>query len=320
MPNAPYAPALHSGWYLAAMVDELTEFVTPLAIGDRRLMIVRGPGGTYRVYNSVCPHRGADLGHGGVLSRAGVICPFHGKAIALGERDGARYWVSEVPSFLAGTALFAALDPALLDDNGFRAQMTELASTHQLFACPPAVMAVPQELVVENAFDLDHFIQVHRIPKVTGIGFGRTRDGAAYCEAALTVRTPVWDASNGNGGGAAIIQNRFYARAFSPSIVMSELGPAGIGQTVITTASPVSTGCRVRVINALRPEPDGSVPARAVQALTDGARKALEQDRPVWENLTLTMEPTFDPRDEPVLLFREFCSTFSAVGLHAARC
>jgi 3-ketosteroid 9alpha-monooxygenase subunit A len=315
MLNTGFAPTLHSGWYFGAMIDELTAAVTPLPIGDRRLMIVRDLAGRPRVYDAICPHRGADLGHGGVLTRAGVLCPFHGKSVTLGSRTGSRYSVAELPSLQAGGALFVSLQAEPPDDNGFSEHLLGLAGTHRFFPCPPVDVRVPQELVVENAFDLDHFIQVHRIPKVTATGWGRTSGGAAFCEARFLVRMPAWD-----GAGDTIIQNRFYARAFSPSVVVSELGAAGIGQSVITTAVPTAGGCRVRVINALRPEPDGSVPAQAVRALTDGARKALEQDAPVWNNLDQHMAPTFDARDEPVLLFREFCADFSDVAVVRVAC
>ena len=318
MLNAGYAPALHSGWYLAAVLDELTAPVTPLRIADRRLMAVRSRDGALRVYDAVCPHRGADLGHGGTLTRAGIVCPFHGKAVALGDRPGSRYAVPELPSFLAGPALFVALAPGAVDDRGFRLRMTRLAATHRLFPCPPAEISVPQELVVENAFDLDHFIQVHRIPRVTGAGHGLTDEGAAFCGARFEVRMPAWE---GAGGSAdTVIQNRFHATAFSPSIVVSELGAAGTGQAVITTAVPSPTGCRVRVLNALRPQPDGTVPEDAVRALTEGARKALDQDAPIWNNLDLSMTPSFDPRDEPVLLFRDFCEGFADLAVHHALC
>jgi 3-ketosteroid 9alpha-monooxygenase subunit A len=309
MKNSGFAAVLHSGWYLAAVTTELTDPITPLAIGDRRMMIVRPADERPRVYRSVCPHRGANLAYGGTLARAGVICPFHGKAIALGGRDDDRLAVAELPSFVAGPALFVALDPDVLDDNGFRDEISSLAGTHQLFPCPAAQMPISQELVIENAFDLDHFIQVHRIPRVTAMQYGRTASGAAFCEARFRVRMPAWD-----GGGDAVVENRFHATAFSPSIVMSQLGDPASGQTVITAVAPTEGGCSIRVINAVRPGAGGVVPEQAIAALTDGARKALEQDRPVWTHLDPDMEPRFDPRDEAVLLFRQFCGEFLDLG------
>lgn len=275
------------------------------------MVVARDDG--YRVYDAVCPHRGASLAHGGTLARAGVICPFHGKAVALGEcADPDRYAVAELPSLLVGAVLFVALGPGV-DDRGFTDTLSALARTHDLYPCPPMVISVAPELVVENAFDLDHFVKVHRISRVTGRDWGHSDTGAAYCDARFTIRTPEWD-----GGGNAVIQNRFYARAFSPTIVLTELGEPGVGQTVITGATPTGRGCVVRVINALRRTEDG-VPPAVVASLTEFAGKALGDDMLIWEHMDMAMTPRMDRRDAPVLVFRDFCTTFSAAAAAADR-
>lgn len=308
MLNTGYAPARHSGWYLAATVPELQAPITPLMIAGRKLMAVRTKDG-FRVYDSVCPHRGASLAHGGTLARAGVICPFHGKAVALGDcSDPDRYAVAEVRSLLVGPVLFVGVDVDV-DDRGFEATMTELALTHDLFPCPPMMIDVNPELVVENAFDLDHFIKVHHISRVTGMAWGRLPDGPAYCHAEFTVRTPAWE-----GGGTKVIQNRFYARAFSPTVVVTELGEPGVGQTVLTSATPTPEGCTVRVVNALRRTADGPASPVVVRSLTDFAKKALSDDMQIWEHMDVEMTPRMDRRDAPVIVFREFCDSFASAA------
>jgi 3-ketosteroid 9alpha-monooxygenase subunit A len=331
MLNTDYAPARHSGWYLATTTAELQAPITPLNIAGRALMAVATGDGGYRVYDSVCPHRGASLAHGGTVGRAGVICPFHGRAIALGScSDPDRYSVAEVPSLLVGTVLFVCVsggvvgasggsgdgangvrgdgfkvDGVRVDDRGFEATMLELASTHDLFPCPPMTIDVAPELVVENAFDLDHFMKVHHISRVTGMDWGLTENGPAHCHAEFTVRTPQWE-----GGGPKIIQNRFYTRAFSPTVVVTELGEHGVGQTVITGATRTPQGCVVRVVNALRRAPEGPASEVVVRSLTDFAAKALHDDMLIWEHLDTTMTPQMDRRDAPVVVFREFCDSF----------
>ncbi len=330
MLNTNYAPVRHSGWYLAATTAELQAPITPLDIAGRRLMVIASGDGGYRVYDSVCPHRGASLAHGGTVGRAGVICPFHGRAIALGAcADPERYSVAEVPSLLVGSVLFVggmgeARDSAVgdrgldgrgvdgrgvdgrgVDDRGFEATMLELATTHDLYPCPPMTIDVAPELVVENAFDLDHFVKVHHISRVTAMDWGLAAGGPAHCHAEFTVRTPAWD-----GGGSKIIQNRFYARAFSPTIVVTELGEHGVGQTVITGATMTPRGCVVRVVNALRRSQQGPASDIVVRSLTDFAAKALHDDMLIWEHLEPAMTPRMDRRDAPVAVFREFCESF----------
>ncbi len=306
MLNTGYAPARHSGWHLASTTAEMQAPITPLTIAGRSLMAIALPDGGYKVYDAICPHRGASLAHGGTLARAGVLCPFHGKAVALGGcSDPDRYAVPEVPSLLVGSVLFVGLGNDELDDRGFREAMTELAQTHDLYPCPPLLVDVAPELVVENAFDLDHFLKVHHISRVTGVDWGRDPGGAAHCQAEFTVRTPQWE-----GGGNTIIQNRFYAKAFSPTIVVTELGEHGAGQTVITGATMTPAGCVVRVVNALRRSPDGPVSPAVVRSLTDFAAKALHDDMLIWEHMDMTMTPRMDRRDAAVLVFREFCDSF----------
>ena len=305
MRNVGFAPPQHGGWYLAATVDELTGPITALSLAGRSLMVVSTREGGFRVYDAVCPHRGASLAHGGTLARAGVICPFHGKAVALGAcADPDRYAVAEMPSLLVGPVLFVALGP-VVDDRGFTDTLQALARTHDLYPCPPMLISVAPELVVENAFDLDHFMQVHRISRVAGKDWGQHETGAAYCDARFTVRTPEWD-----GGGNLVIHNRFYARAFSPTIVLSELGEPGVGQTVITGATPTGRGSVVRVINALRRTEDG-VPPAVLASLTEFAGKALRDDTLIWEHMDMAMTPRMDRRDAPVIVFRDFCDSFA---------
>jgi hypothetical protein len=74
------------GWHLVALAGELTEPVTPLALGSRALVAVRirGP---VRIFDAACPHRGAHLGHGGTLTRSSA--PFTAGESALARaRDG----------------------------------------------------------------------------------------------------------------------------------------------------------------------------------------------------------------------------------------
>ena len=306
--TAAYAPTHHSGWYFAGWAPELTDPIAPLRIGRARLMVVQTPTGR-TVYHSTCPHRGADLAFGGELIRAGIKCPFHGKGIGLGLREGCRYAVPAVPAVAVGDALFCGIDPDLLDDCGFRARLADLAGEFDFFACPELDVPITQEMVIENAFDLDHFRQVHLVPKVLAVDAGKTGEGAVYSEAAFLVGRPPW-----MGGPREMIRSRFRAVAYSPSVVVTEMGPPGDDQVVITTATATADGCRVRVLIGIRPDPDGVVPPGVVQALVHNANRALQQDLPVWANLNRDAVPRFDDRDDAVLLFQQFCGQFTAVG------
>ena len=305
--TAAYSPTHPSGWYFAGWADDVTAPITPLRIGLTRLMLVRTADGI-RAYHSTCPHRGADLAHGGELIRAGVKCPFHGKGVALGLRDDCRYAVPSVPLARVGAALFCAIDPDILDDCGFAARLRELSGEFTFVACPEVEVPITQEMVIENAFDLDHFKEVHRVPRVLAVESGKTGDGAVYSEAIFEVGKPPW-----LSGPQRMIRSRFRAVAYSPSVVVTEMGPPGQDQAVITTATASPGGCRVRVLVGIRPQPDGTVHRSIADSLIANATKALQQDFPVWANMDRDMVPTFDARDATVLLFQQFCAQFTEV-------
>jgi 3-ketosteroid 9alpha-monooxygenase subunit A len=222
-----------------------------LSIGKKQLMALRTADANVSVYDAVCPHRGANLAWGGVLHGSHVVCPFHGKSVGLGTENAGPYCVSAYPSFSVGSGLFVCLDSARANDYGFEATMLGFAATRVFYPGGTQHIVVPQQLVTENAFDLDHFRTVHRITSVLDRAFGRTPTGAVYSKADFLVRPPVWERSE-----KAAIRSRFYATAFSPSLVLTELGPPGASHVVLTGATADGQGAKVRTSM-------GSCPRRA---------------------------------------------------------
>jgi hypothetical protein len=288
----------HGGWLLLALDEELTGDITPLRFGDRNLIAVRD-GDRIRVFEGGCPHRGAHLGYGGELSGDCVICPFHGKRIALG--DTSRRWsVPELPSARAGAALFARLSDDPAGDRGFEVEIKRLAAELVVVAAVIQPVAVPAEYVVENAFDAEHFSAVHLVPAVRGM---RTSDGAhgeLVIEGEFRTKAPPWERERRLG-----FASRFLARAFSPHLVVTELGAAEAPYTIITGATPAGTGSVGRVAIGVRPDRTDALPA-----LIDGARYAFEQDRVVWDHLDVGAPERLDAADAPVVAFRRFCAAF----------
>jgi 3-ketosteroid 9alpha-monooxygenase subunit A len=312
---------LHGGWYLLALAEELTGEVTPVDLGDRVLMVIRD-GERLRVFDARCPHRGAHLGYGGRLApgRAGasVICPFHGKRIGLGAGT-ARLCVTEHQSIVAGDALFVRLgvDPA--EDRGFEQAIKEISAEKQIVGALVQLIRVPPAFVIENAFDYSHFTAVHGVDRVTG--FGLREDGAG----GIAVEGDFWTAvpptvvqqtvaqQTTASRTAALadrgLRSRFYARAVSPSLVLSELGPPEISHTLITSAIPISgaaaDGCVIRVALGVRPAALSAVPA-----LVSSVRRNIDQDAVIWDHLDPAAPARYDRADLPALAFRQFCAGF----------
>lgn len=175
---------VHTGWYLLAFEEELAEGLNPLMLGGRRLLAVR-EGSRVRVFDGLCPHRGAALGHGGTLDGDCVICPFHGKRVSLG--DTARRWsVAEYAVERAGAAVFVRLSAD--DDRGFQRAIKEVADGNIVVSAVIQPVAVPSEYVVENAFDAEHFHQVHLVPRVVGMRVSPGPDGEMAIEGSSAPR------------------------------------------------------------------------------------------------------------------------------------
>jgi 3-ketosteroid 9alpha-monooxygenase subunit A len=297
-------PPPPSGWQLLALASEITEQVTGLALGSRALVAIRhdGDDGKVRVFDGTCPHRGAHLGYGGrVASRQSIVCPFHGKRIGLGAGTG-RLCVREHETIDCGGAIFVRLSDLPVRDLGFEQVMKGIASTHVVVAAVIGQVGVPPELIIENAFDFAHFPTVHLVPRLTAPKVWLGSDGELNITTAFHTQAPDWEAAEGD------FTSDFHARAFSPNLVVSELGSGAASKFVITGAVPAPGGCVARIAIAIR---HGEL-EETVAAVVDGSQIAFGQDLLIWNNLDLSAPVRLDSSDAPVLAFRAFCDSFAA--------
>lgn len=296
------APPPPSGWQLLALASEVTEQVTGLALGARSLVAIRhdSEGGRVRVFDGTCPHRGAHLGYGGrVAGPQSILCPFHGKRIGLGAGTG-RLCVREHATITCGDAIFVRLSDVPVRDLGFERVMRDIASTHTVVAAVIGQVDVPPELIIENAFDFTHFPAVHLVPRLTRPKVWLGGDGELNITTAFHTQAPEWEAAEGD------FTSEFHARAFSPHLVVSELGSGPASKFVITGAVPAPAGCVARIAIAIR----AGEAAETVRAVVDGSQIAFEQDLLIWNHLDLSAPARLDASDTPVLAFRAFCDSF----------
>ena len=335
---------LHGGWYLLALAEELAGEVTPVELGDRALMVIRD-GERLRVLDARCPHRGAHLGYGGRLApgRAGasVICPFHGKRIGLGAGT-ARLCVTEYQSIVAGDALFVRLGTDPAEDRGFEQAIKEIVAEKQIVGALVRLIRVPPAYVIENAFDYSHFTAVHGVDRVTGFGLREDSSGGIAVEGDFWTAVPPTVVQQAVAPKTAApktaaladrgLRSRFYARAVSPSLVLSELGPPEISHTLITSASPIGArsargsaggaggagaagsgtaadGCVIRVALGVRPAAVSAVPM-----LVSSVRRNIDQDAVIWDHLDPAAPARYDRADLPALAFRQFCAGFGPLA------
>lgn len=297
--------ALYHGWSQIAFSKQLKQHITPVHIGKHPLIAVRREGESVRVFDAACPHRGAHLGHGGTFDANTIICPFHGRRVALGCTGSSRYEIREYPVVEASGCVFARTSERY--DHGFADYVQELARTHYLMPGFTLPIDVAPECVIENIFDTDHFHAVHGLSRPPKLAQRTGDHGELIIEGIF--ETPAGNQWQEEQDGGATAHTRFYARVFSPTLAAAELGEPGQAQVVITAATATPEGTSdVRVSVAMPPTPRGTAPTlTSTLALLRDSETAFEQDRPIWENLCAGAPSNLDSSDHLIVAYHEFC-------------
>ncbi len=298
---------MYVGWMQVAFESDLTEEVVPVDVEGRALIAVREDS-TCAVYDGRCPHRGAHLGYGGRLDRTSVVCGFHGHRIHLGDGPPTEFHVSRHTSLLAAGGLFVLIENSR--ETGLPDRLEALSRSHYVRPAFSRVLSVPPEYVIENALDADHFAAVHALERRPRFEVTDEASGVLRVEGSFDlVRPNKWQEPLPPGAAA---QTRFSAQIFSPTVVVSELGPAEAPSVVITAATPTTAGgCVARVTVALpRQRASGPPTVGELSSLVSGSRTAFDQDTVIWEHLDASVPPRYTQGDEPVRRFRDYCRGF----------
>ena len=308
---------LHAGWYLIAFADELTEDLTPLQLGDRRLMIAKTEDEQgYGLFDSTCPHRGANLAYGGALKDGCVVCPFHGRKIVLGESNRPLK-VRSYPTLVFGPLIFARLSDQPQGEGGFAAAFPQILGDRSITPAITTDFTVPISYVVENAFDAEHFSPVHSVPGVGDMVAAVHKDGYLHIGGEfVTVEQPWIDVRmavavqkflNDTRSASARSRSGFSATAFSPTVVATSFGSTGKDPVIITAAIPTETGCRVRVSVA-------GYPGDPIEHIVNGSKLAMKQDGDIWNHLDPDAPTIMDERDANVMAYQAFVAEFPRIS------
>jgi phenylpropionate dioxygenase-like ring-hydroxylating dioxygenase large terminal subunit len=299
----------YGGWYQVAFERDLKDGLASVRVSERRILCARTPRGI-EVFDGVCPHRGADLGVSGALAGDAVTCGYHGHRIALGDRTGGAFCVHRHPSFVVEGLVFALLGRA--DEGELPAFLRALLRTHRIVPGFEKSIRVAPELVIENAFDADHFQPVHDVLEVTPKP-PTVEKGVFTVETTLRVGVSAWQGGDGSAEADAFIDVPLHARAFSPNLTITSIALGGDHpHFVIAAATPQPDGSAlVRLSVAMPLGADGAAPeAEVASTILEWESFGLEQDRPVWENLTPGIAPKYVARDATVVAFRRWCEPF----------
>ncbi len=296
------------GWYQLAFERDICDPVTPLAFGARSLIAVRSASGV-RVFDAVCPHRGAHLGYGGRLADGALVCPFHGHLIGLGSPSAEGYCVREYASLAGGGGLFVRLSDQAGPD--FPRALDELGSGHTLVPGFEMSAETTIETVIENGFDSAHFPSVHGLLGAPAFAVRRGTFGELEAEGVFEI--PSGGRYSLRADGRNGVRARYLAHAFSPGLLVSELnGAPPLRYRIMTTATPSASpsGCVIRLTLMLPTGEDRSADERFAGELIEYSREGLEKDRAIWSRLSPRHVPRLAPEDATVVAFAEFCRRF----------
>lgn len=286
------------GWYHVAFTHELQEELTPLYLGQQRLMAVQQQD-TVRVFAATCPHRGAHLAHGGTLQGDAVLCPFHGLRIHLGETADTAFWVHEYPCLVRGGMVLVRMSD--MDKPDLPQALAEIEQRYTFIPGFTMLVRVSLEMAAENAFDCMHFKSVHGIMNepvftVHDGPYGELRAiGDFVIPSSERIPRPLYV--------------KYRTGAFSPGVVISELrGDPPYNYVMISTGVPTPEPgtCALRLTLALPPPVDQHLATILIEA----GRRGLERDRAIWEHLAVEHAPQWTERDTGARALAHFFQRF----------
>ncbi len=296
---------MEKGWYQIAYERELTAPLTPLTFKGKCL-ISTNRDGKIQLWDGICPHRGASLGHGGILEGDNIVCPFHGIGVGLGKGRGKKLEVREYESLTLGGLVFMRVDEDL--DVGFADFFRKLDASHYIVPGFSITVKAPPTIVIENAFDNMHFRVVHGIFNEPEFVIQPSQSGEFSVTSEFVIPPSLWQ---NPGQAQERLKAAYHARAFSPGIVISLLGGPN-PYYVITTATQIQGGeSLIRLSLAIPPDKDGNPPSQqGCKYLLEQSKKGLESDQKIWVNMDFQAVPSFLEKDASVKGFQEFCLQF----------
>ena len=242
---------MHSGWIHVCYERDLINELTQVAIGDLELGIARR-GKNISIFDARCPHRGAHLCFGGKLNEDSITCPFHGFKIGIGK-SVTKFHVQLIESFTVGGLVFAR--PVASKSTGMKELLVLLDSDHFFVPGFELHLRASAQMVIENAFDQAHFQPVHDILNQPYLATCITEGGAFQATGTFTVPSSQWQGAK----PSEQISVPFTATAFSPTIVLSQLGGEH-PYYMLTTTQPISDRSCIARLSLIMPHGSGGNP------------------------------------------------------------
>lgn len=294
---------MQKGWIQIAFERDLKFGINRVELFDCPILLIKNDK-NIRAFDALCPHRGAHLGFGQLENDACIICPFHGCKIGLNNTGDYGFIATEYNLFIKSGLVFINMSNEF--ENGFKDFFTNIDETHFIIPGFEMKVNVPPAMVIENAFDEMHFRTVHSIfnePKFTK---ARSANGEYIVEGIFDIPKSIWQK-----GDAYVFSLPYTARAFSPYLVVSDLG-GNYPYFVITSAvaTKQNESC-IRLSIAVKPNENKQPPAIDLcRYLIEQSKKGLELDKKIWETMSFNVVQRFTNQEKSVIGFKTFCNQF----------
>lgn len=289
------------GWYWIGLVEEFQEPLTPVDLGNEKLMVVNIDG-TLTVCRRTCPHRGADLTMGRVCGSA-VQCPFHDLYVSIGQKEEFnRFSVREFRSRKLGPSLYIFFEGT--DHQPFLDYCEYLEQNYTIVnGFTKKIDGIPFEMIAENAFDELHFKPVHRVLDVDPFTIIETDSTYEVKSQFCLPPSPYQRPKEGEDR----VWVGYHAKAFSPGIVFSEISCERPYMT-LTSSSNIGQTTRMNISIAInKNDPNKEEGARY---LSKGAYAGLIPDIELWKRMDPTANSKLLENEKAVNAYWDFCATF----------
>lgn len=314
--------AIPCGWYAVSLsADLVAGEVKALNYFGKELVLFRAESGKANVLDAMCPHLGAHIGHGGIVSGESVACPFHGweyngdgvctlvpyaqnmpPKFGNGEQALHAYPVVEING-----AVWAWYHPEKVAPLFEIDEVPELADRDN-WSEPTIrewVVNAPSQEMGENAVDKAHFEFVHNIQgmphsEVTIDGYRRSTvmevESAAYNE-------------DGSFSEDEIIERKITTTNLGPGYALQSF----IGLTdirMLSTITPIDEETTLLRFITIMGNDISAAGEVIAQAMLDNLYNQVEQDIPIWNHKVFRENPILCDGDGPIMQYRKWFSQF----------
>lgn len=305
-PFAPYA----DGWFRVGYTAELKPGeVKPLKYFGQDLVLFRTEeSGEAVLLDAFCPHLGAHLGHGGVVTGDCIRCPFHAWEIGSDGKAAKIPYAEKIPAKAQmkkwivreqSGHIFTWYHGAGAAPSWELPEVPEVAADDwtDLYRRSWKIRTRNQEMA-ENSVDTAHFRYLH----------GTTNLPPAVVEAKgpLFISRAQNDMSTPRGGVQGSINIVAYGFGFTT------IRFTGIVDTLnVVSVTPIDDEyLDVNFNFTVKKSGNVSMDKGVGKAFVAEVARQVEQDIPVWENKKFIKQPLICDGDGPIGLFRSWARQF----------